>query len=90
MKEETLTDEQIKNWRRIIFMRLEQIQPGTGTYAIMMPKSEVIAYWRKMKMILKEPKTKQKPISTVKKHCEHSNSITGNNGKYCIDCECYV
>ena len=96
---ETLTPEQIKNWRQIIFMQLEQKHPGAGAYAIIMPEAEVIAFWKKMKSFVEQPeipvvdsppieepqqKTQRKP------KCDHSNSITGQNGTYCLDCEHYV
>jgi hypothetical protein len=83
---DTLNPEQIKSWRKIIAMRLEKISPGSGLYAIIMPESEVIEYWRKMKKIL-ELSNKQQIIKTK---CNHSNSIIGQNGKYCIDCEKYI
>lgn len=96
-----ITPEQIKNWRQIIFMRLEQQFPGAGSYAIIMPETEVIAYWRKMKAILEEPETEPHPeelspfpepkeIPYKKYKCNHSNSITGQNGTYCLDCESYI
>jgi len=95
---ETLTPEQIKNWRQIIFMQLEQKLPGAGTYAIIMPEADVIAYWKKMKSVLEQPKipvvnTPHIPVprkTYSKPKCNHSNSITGQNGTYCLDCEHYV
>jgi hypothetical protein len=86
---ETLTPEQIKNWRQIIFIQLEQKMPGAGAYAIIMPEAEVIAYWQKMKSLLEQPET---PVvdSPPETKCDHLNSITGQNGKYCLDCEEYV
>ena len=51
----TLTSEQIKNWRHIIMMRLEDIHPGSGAYALIMPESEVLDYAEKMKKLLEEP-----------------------------------
>jgi hypothetical protein len=96
-EEHTLSKEQIENWRKVIFIQLEQKMPGAGAYAIIMPESEIIEYCKKMKAFLESPKvleqlkeperTKQKPI---KPPCNHSNSITGSKGKYCLDCEKYV
>lgn len=87
----TLTPEQIKNWRKIIFMQLQE-KCGSGIYALIMPESEVIAYWQKMKSILEKPQqTKAQYLEKhIKKMCDHSNSITGQNGTYCLDCEKYV
>lgn len=91
MDNETLTPEQIKNWRQIIFMQLEQQFPGAGSYAIIMPEAEVIAYWKKMKNLLEtEPITKSEIHYHKPKKCNHENSITGQNGTYCLDCESYV
>jgi hypothetical protein len=93
---ETLTPEQIKNWRQIIFMQLEQKIPGAGAYAIIMPEAEVIAYWEKMKSLVSEiPVVDALPIPEPQKayrkpKCDHSNSISGQNGTYCLDCERYV
>jgi hypothetical protein len=89
---ETLTPEQIKNWRQIIFMQLEQKMPGAGAYAIIMPEAEVISLWKKMKAIVEQPEI---PVVDIPKRyrkpkCDHSNSITGQNGTYCLDCEHYV
>jgi hypothetical protein len=33
-----MTDEQIENWRKIIFQMLEEKSKGAGTYALVMPK----------------------------------------------------
>jgi len=89
---ETLTPEQIKSWRQIIFMQLEEKCPGAGAYAIIMPEAEVIEYWKKMKTLLEQPEPK--PQTSVRhietKKCDHKNSITGQNGTYCLDCEEYV
>jgi len=92
---ETLTPEQIKNWRQIIFMQLEQKSPGAGAYAIIMPEAEVIAYWKKMKALIEQPQIPvvdiPEPRKTYRKpKCDHLNSITGQNGTYCLDCEHYV
>lgn len=93
---ETLTPEQIKNWRQIIYMQLEQKLHGAGAYAIIMPETEVIAYWKKMKSLIEQPEI---PVVDIpephrkayrKPKCDHSNSITGQNGTYCLDCEHYV
>lgn len=92
--ENTLTPEQIKNWRQMIFIQLEQLHPGAGAYAIIMPESEVIEHWKKMKAIVETPEPVktivEKPIYNKKKRCDHSNSITGQNGTYCLDCESYI
>lgn len=95
MENETLTPEQIKNWRQIIFMQLEQKATGAGAYAIIMPEAEVINFWRKMKDLLEQPEIKIQPptevsVSYRKPKCSHENSITGQNGTYCLDCEEYV
>ena len=98
--EDTLTPEQIQNWRRIIYMQIEDRYPGAGAYAIIMPEAEVIEYWKKMKAVLESPET----LETIKKEeikenyskpyqkpkCKHTNSITGSRGTYCLDCEEYV
>jgi len=92
MDEQTLTPEQIQNWRQIIFMQLEQMAPGSGAYAIIMPESEVIQYWKKMKTLVEklEPEPKPQKPEYIKPKCNHTNSITGQLGKYCLDCEKYV
>lgn len=68
-------------------------------YAFFMPEEEVINYWRKTKALLENPDNFTKSIQSFKsirtkqqykKSCNHSNSITGSKGKYCIDCEMYV
>lgn len=93
---ETLTPEQINNWRRIIAMRLESLSPGAGLYAMIMPESEVIDYWRNVKAIIESKPlpsniTKSKNlVRSTKSQCKHENSITGNCGTYCIDCEKYI
>lgn len=94
---ETLTPEQIQNWRRMIFIQLEERAPGAGAYAIIMPEAEVIAYWKRMKALLEaepEPKIQTLTETSVKYHkpkkCNHSNSITGQNGTYCLDCDKYI
>lgn len=84
-----LTPEQIKSWRNVIYFYLEDKQPGAGAYALIMPESEVIAFWRKSKTILESPPERPKHIQNKTK-CSHDNSISGSNGKYCIDCEKYV
>ena len=95
--EETLNSEQIQNWRKIIFIQLEEIFSGAGAYALIMPESEVIDYWRKTKSLLEKPHQTDQPDqqkivrkSILKKQCDHTNSIIGGKGKYCIDCERYV
>ena len=95
--EETLTPEQIKNWRQVIFMQLEKLSPGSGAYAVIMPDSEVVAYWRKMKSALEPIKTtavvdevKPQEREYRKPKCKHTNTITGQNGTYCLDCEEYI
>jgi len=91
METETLTPEQIGNWRRIIAFRLNQMSPGAGIYANFMPESEVIKHWRMTKAILETPSPEaREPKRFEKKVCTHSNSITGQNGKYCLDCEKHV
>lgn len=90
---ETLTPEQIKNWRHIISMTLESRIPGAGLYAYVMPESEVVAYWQRMKTILEMPEQPDKSATTrkpVRQKCNHENSITGQNGTYCLDCEKYI
>jgi len=90
---ETLTPEQIKNWRQIISMTLESRMPGAGLYAYVMPESRVVAYWKKMKAIVETPEQPcipEPPPKVVKQKCNHKNSITGQNGTYCLDCEKYI
>jgi hypothetical protein len=95
---ETLSSEQVKSWRRIIALQLESRFPGAGLYAYVMPESEVIEYWRKAKAILEHPpesiKTfeseNKKIVRESKSKCQHENSITGNCGTYCLDCEKYI
>lgn len=95
---ETLNPIQIENWRRIIAMQLDKFSPGTGIWAFIMPDSEVIEYWRKAKAILEHPpqsiavfeNENKKIIRTAKSKCKHENSITGNCGTYCLDCEKYI
>jgi hypothetical protein len=53
-QDETLTPEQIKNWRKPL---------GKG--------------WKRIN-------------GRYVKVCDHSNSIVGSKGRYCIDCERYV
>jgi hypothetical protein len=94
MEKETLDEHQIEAWRKIIYMQLEARMPGAGMYAIIMPKGEIIEYWKKMKKFLETPANIESDNSTIirkiKPPCDHSNSFTGNKGKYCIDCEKYV
>lgn len=92
---ETLNPQQIKNWRRIIFMQLEEKMPGAGSLALIMPEAEVITYWKQTKSILEQPEIPTVDIPEPRKpyrkpKCDHSNSITGQNGTYCLDCEHYV
>ena len=46
----------------------------------------------KMNSLIEElPKIIESQIKEkVKQKCNHSNSITGGKGKYCLDCEKYV
>lgn len=95
MDNETLTPEQIENWRRIIYMQLEDKFPGAGAYAIIMPETEIIEFWKKTKALFEsEPITEPQPRSVVEYHeskkCKHTNIITGQNGDYCLDCEKYI
>ena len=39
-----MTDEQIENWRKIIFQILEEKVKGAGIYALVMPKEEIIKF----------------------------------------------
>ena len=88
---ETLTPEQINNWRQIIAMTLESRMPGAGLYAYVMPESEVIVYWQKMKATLEHsPKLKEIKEVVIPVKCRHENTITGNCGTYCLDCEIYI
>ena len=88
---ETLTPGQIENWRRVIAMQLDKISSGSGIYALIMPESEVIEFWKKIKVSLEHsPKLKEIKAVEIPAKCKHENSITGNCGKYCIDCEKYV
>ena len=97
MNTPTLKPEQIKAWRMVIAMQLNSMSPGAGIYAHIMPESEVIAYWQKMKAVLERPKLALAEDRHVPNHepikpkgCNHSNHITGQNGKYCVDCEKYL
>ena len=105
MEEETLTPEQINNWRKIIAIQVYQKAKSLGIpaenarevsmYAAVMSEEEVIAYWRKTKAILEnavvEPKEEVKPRRVIeRKPCRHTNSIKGSKGRYCLDCEMYV
>ena len=89
---ETLTPDQIQNWRKIIAMQLNARFEGSGIYALVMPESEVIAYWQRMKAIIEKSVEieNNKPSLKLRAKCDHRNSFTGNNGTYCIDCEKYV
>lgn len=91
---ETLNPEQIKAWRRIIYMQLEQRKEGIGMAAFFLPDSEIIEYWRRMKRLLEEPEPQEPQKTEVKiakrKTCSHENTISGNNGAYCLDCEKYI
>ena len=103
-KEETLTPEQINNWRRLIAFQLyekakslgisDELASGASMYATVMPEEEVIAYWRKTKAILEnpvQPEEEVKPRRVIeRKPCQHKNSIKGSKGRYCLDCEMYV
>ena len=98
MKENVLTPEQIQNWRKIIAIHLNEkalkmgVNPDVGVVAYIMPESEVIEYYKLIKSIVENPKnydTDTKPIQ-IKEKCNHSNSFTGQYGRYCIDCEKYV
>lgn len=89
-----LTPEQVENWRRVIYFRLESVNPGAGSYALIMSVSEIQAFYERTKAILEtQMPIKNEAHSTngyKKKVCDHSNSFTGSRGKYCIDCEKYV
>ncbi len=82
-----LTEEQIKNWRRAMAAH------GWGAFALIAPDKVIIAYAQKVKQLFKscfEDKEAKKP-KPIKKRCPpHGNVITGQRGKYCIDCECYI
>lgn len=101
-----LTKEQIENWRRVIAIQIEETAirkgfgPGCGGYAFIMPEEHVIAYYERIQArlqmeypkkdpnpepIQEEYKPKAKPVCT-----HHKNTITGQNGTYCLDCEEYV
>ena len=87
-----MTPEQVSNWRRIIAIMLEKRAPGSGIYAMVMPEEEIIALRDKLQSRvndLPQEKIEVKP-KPVKKVCDHSNSIKGSNGRYCLDCEMYV
>jgi hypothetical protein len=86
----TLTPEQIKSWRTVIMIQLDAKIPGAGSYALIMPEYEVIAYAKAMKEFLEKPREPQKIVPSKPKRCGHSNHIIGSKGKYCIDCEKYV
>lgn len=94
MEAQTLTPEQIKNWRRVIAIQLEQKSPGAGKFAFVIPEREVVAHWMKTKSIIEQPQPQINIHSTTTqkrpKSCDHSNSITGQNGTYCLDCEKYL
>jgi hypothetical protein len=99
MENETLSPEQIQHWRHIIAIQLEEkarmlgmTDGGYGIWAMIMPESEVIAYWQRMKKIVEAPQRQEpkKQLPRVIKKCDHSNSIKGSNGRYCIDCEKYI
>ena len=77
--EKTLNPQQIENWRNVISMEF-------GLPGFLIRDKDVINFWKKMKPIPETP-IKSTPIFTK---CNHSNSITGSKGKYCIDCEKYV
>ncbi len=82
-----LTKEQIENWRRVIAMQ------GFGIIARFLPDESIIAYAKKMKSLIEnspEVKEAKKPKLVKKKCPPHGNVITGQNGKYCIDCERYI
>ncbi len=86
-----LTKEQIENWRKIMMMQ------GFGSFAMFCPEEVVITYARRIKEVLENSpevkearKQEQKPKPKPKKCPPHENVITGNNGKYCIDCESYL
>lgn len=93
MKEETLTDQQIENWRRVMAIH------GFGTFAFLCPKEIVIEYWKTFRGIMRlkqivesspEAKPAIKKRSAPKKCPPHGNTITGGKGTYCLDCENYV
>lgn len=90
-----MTDEQIANWRKII-----------GIAALLMSDEDIEAIRHNMQNkvnMLNEtrPTNIERPMVNNKrrispeayrgtKKCDHSNSITGSKGKYCIDCEMYI
>lgn len=90
-----LTKKQIENWRRIMMIQ------GFGAFAFFCPEEVVITYAKKMKELIETPlneqaeqvltqKPKPKPKRKPKKCPPHLNTITGNRGKWCIDCENYI
>ena len=92
----TMTNEQIANWRKII-----------GVAALLMSDADIEEVrYRMQNEVDKLNETRitsvERPTTNVHKKrispeayrgtkkCDHSNSITGSKGKYCIDCEMYV
>lgn len=51
-QENPLTDKQIENWRQFIMIQLDSLSPGTGIYASIMPKEEIIAFYKRTKRVL--------------------------------------
>ena len=43
-----MTDEQIENWRKVIFQMMEEKSKGAGIYAHVMPKEEIEKFRDKM------------------------------------------
>lgn len=90
-----MTNEQIANWRKVI-----------GIAALLMSDEDIEAIRHNMQnevnMLNKtRPTNIERPMVNNKqrispeayrgtKKCDHSNSISGSKGKYCIDCEMYI
>lgn len=111
MSEQTLTPEQIMNWRKIIALQLyekaERIgvtnPKGVASFAYLMPESEVIEYYKRITSFFANEQVPEKEVQKEtqeelfkprrvieRKPCTHTNSITGANGKFCLDCNKYV
>ena len=78
-------------------LQLESKHEGAGLWAMVMPESEVIAYYRRMKNILESPETHNRilqanpsPRKAIKRCPPHKNTINGSKGSYCVDCEKYI
>jgi hypothetical protein len=102
MKEqETLTPKQIENWRRIMVMQgfgaFALICPNETVIgwwqkmkAMLERRPEVKDAREQERRVTFEDDESKKWRPKPKKVCSHGNSITGNKGKYCLDCEKYV